>query len=186
MRFTRHYLPANRPHAFLSASKYHWIKYDEEKLMRAFETQLAAARGTELHDLAYKLIKHRQKLPDNGTTMSRYVNDAIGFMMEPEQVLFVSDNCYGTVDAMSFRNNTLRISDLKTGVTQTSFAQLMVYAAMFCIEYRMKPFEIKTELRIYQNDECRFVEGDPDDITHIMDKIKTFDVLINGMREEAL
>jgi hypothetical protein len=186
MRFTPHYLPANRPHAFLSASKYHWVKYTDEKIAQVFMTQLAAQKGDQLHQLAHDLIKHGIKLPDNGTTMSRYVNDCIGFMMTPEQVLFVSENCYGTADAISFRGNKLRIFDLKTGVTQTSFVQLLVYAAFFCIEYRMKPFEIETELRIYQNDECRVMEGDPDEITHIMDRIKTADVIITSMRNEAL
>ncbi len=186
MRFTSHYLPANRPHAFLSASKYHWTKYDDEKLIRAYMVQLAAQKGTELHQLANDLIKHGIKLPDTTATMNRYVNDAIGFKMTPEQVLFVSENCYGTADAISFKKNLLRISDLKTGRTPTSFVQLLVYAAMFCIEYRMKPFEIEIELRIYQNDEVRIEVGDPDEITHIMDKIHTFDVLINSMREEAM
>lgn len=186
MRWTPHYLPANRPHAFLSASKYHWIKYDEDKLIRAFMTQLAAQKGTELHKLASDLIKHRQKLPETTQTMNMYVNDAIGFMLQPEQVLFVSENCYGTADAIGFRNNKLRVSDLKTGITPTSFSQHKVYAAMFCIEYRMKPFEIEIEMRIYQNDEVRIEIADPDEITHIMDKIRTFDTVINTLKEEAL
>jgi len=186
MRFTPHYLPANRPHAFLSASKGAWVRYDEDKLIYAFTSQLAAKKGTELHQLANDLIKHGIRLPDTTATMNRYVNDAIGFMMTPEQVLFVSENCYGTADAISFRNGLLRISDLKTGVTQATFTQHMIYAAMFCIEYRMKPFEIQIELRIYQNDECRIMDADPDTITHIMDKIKTFDALITALREEAL
>lgn len=186
MRFNTHYLPANRPHATLSASKYHWIKYDDEKFIRSYMVQMAAQKGTELHELAHRLIKHGVKLPDTTATMNQYVNDAIGFRLTPEQVLFVSENCYGTADAIGFRNNLLRVSDLKTGRTPTSFSQLLVYAAMFCLEYRMKPFEIKIELRIYQNDDVRIEAGDPDEITHIMDKIRTFDVLINTMREEGL
>jgi hypothetical protein len=154
--------------------------------MRAFLVQMAAQKGTELHALANDLIRHGIKLPDNGLTMSMYVNDAIGFRLTPEQVLFYSENCYGTADAIGFRKNMLRIADLKTGKTPTSFSQLLVYAAMFCLEYRMKPFEITTELRIYQNNDVRIEVGDPDDITHIMDKIRTFDTLINQIREEAL
>lgn len=186
MRWTPHYLPANRPHATLSASKYHWIKYDEDKMIRAFMTQQAAQKGTELHALAALLIKHGQKLPDTGQTMSLYVNDAIGFMLQSEQVLFVSDNCYGTADAIGFRNGKLRVSDYKSGITPTSFSQLKVYVAMFCLEYKMKPFEIEIEMRIYQNDEVRLEIADPDEITHIMDKIRTFDVLINELKAEAL
>lgn len=186
MRWTPHYLPINRPHATLSASKYHWIKYDEDKMIRVFMNQLEAQKGTELHDIAAKLIKHGIKLPDTGQTMNLYVNDAIGFMLTPEQVLFVSDNCYGTADAIGFRNNRLRVSDLKNGVTPTSFSQHKVYAAMFCLEYGFKPFDIEIEMRIYQNDAVRIEIADPDEITHIMDKITSFDKLINDLKEEAL
>ncbi len=49
----------------------------------------------------------------------------------------------------------------------------------------MKPFEIDIELRIYQNDEVRVYEADPDDIFHIMDKIITFDKRISAMRMEV-
>jgi hypothetical protein len=185
MRFTKHYLPINRPHAFLSASKPHWTRYDDDKLLRVYMAQMAAQKGTELHDLACRLIKHKQKLPDTTATMNQYVNDAIGFQLTPELVLFWSENCYGTADALGFRRDLLRISDLKTGVTVASFNQLLVYAAMFCLEYRMKPFEIKIELRIYQNNEVKLLVADPDEVTHIMDKIRTFDALINTMREET-
>lgn len=185
-RFNTHYLRQDRPHAFLSASKYAWIRYSDDKLMQVYSDRMNAQKGTELHAVAKDLIKHKIKLPDNAKTMNRYVNDAIGFQLTPEQVLFVSENCYGTADAIGFRKNLLRIHDLKNGVTESSFDQLKVYAAMFCIEYRMKPFEIEIELRIYQNDEVRIEAGDPDEITHIMSKIFQFDKLINEMNEEAL
>ena len=35
-------------HAFLSASKYHWINYDEEKLYSAYANYRAAEQGTIL------------------------------------------------------------------------------------------------------------------------------------------
>ena len=75
--------------------------------------------------------------------------------MTPEQVLFYSVNAFGTADAIAFdeRSKLLRIHDLKTGVTPASMAQLHVYAALFCLEYDKPPFEIKYDLRIYQNDE---------------------------------
>jgi hypothetical protein len=75
-------------HAFLSASKYHWINYDEEKLEQSFVTAMAAARGTRLHTLAQMLISEGIKQARNKTTFNMYVNDAIGFRMKPEQVLF--------------------------------------------------------------------------------------------------
>ena len=118
--------------------------------------------------------------------MALYVNDAIGYRMSPEQILYYSDNCFGTADAISFKRNKLRVHDLKTGVTPTSEHQLEVYAALFCLEYRFKPFDISIELRIYQNDEVRVYEGDPDQVTHIMDKIVTLDKRLTVLRAEAL
>lgn len=172
-------------HAFLSPSKYHWINYDEDKMDRVFFAAMAAQRGVELHTFAHEAIRLGIKLPANRKTLSMYVNDAIGYRMSPEQILYYSDNCYGTADAISFRSNKLRIHDLKNGVTEASPQQLYVYVALFCMEYRFKPFEIEIELRIYQNDEVRVYVPDPDDIVHIMDKIITFDKRITAHRLEA-
>lgn len=172
-------------HAFLSASKYHWINYDEEKLARVFTAAMAAMRGTELHSFASEAIRLGIKLPRTTQTLNQYVNDALGFRMTPEQVLYYSDNCYGTADAIAFRKNKLRIHDLKTGVTPTSMKQLEVYAALFCLEYRVRPGEIETELRIYQSDEVKVHTPNVDDIGHIMDRIITFDKHINVLRMEA-
>lgn len=172
-------------HAFLSASKYHWINYDDDKLDSVFIAALAAKRGTELHEFAAEAIRLGIKLPRSNKTINLYVNDAIGYRMTPEQVLYFSDNCFGTPDTIAFRRNKLRIHDLKTGITVTSEHQLEVYAAMFCLEYRVKPVEIEIELRIYQNDEVRIYEADPNVITHIMDKIVTFDKRITAIRMEA-
>lgn len=178
-------------HAFLSASKYHWIRYDEEKIQESFKTAMAAARGTRLHNFAAEAIELGQKLPKTQQTLSMYVNDALGFRMKPEQVLFYSRNAFGTADAISFRRErghsrtVLRIHDLKTGTTKTSVNQLEIYAAFFCLEYEIKPHEIDIELRIYQNDYIQIFEPDPEDILHIMDKIRTFDRIIETARMEA-
>lgn len=172
-------------HAVLSASSYHWLNYDEDKMARVFETSMTAKRGTELHALAHNLIRLKVNLPDDGLTLSMYVNDAIGYRMTPEQILYYSDNSFGTADAVMFRDNTLRIHDLKNGVNEASFQQLEVYAALFCLEYHFRPFDIDMELRIYQNDEVRVLEPDPDDIFHVMDKIVTFDKLIDKIRAEV-
>lgn len=172
-------------HAFLSASKYHWIRYSDEKLEDSFRTRLAAMKGTELHEFGAQAIKLGIKLPGNGQTLSRYVNDAIGYRMTPEQVLHYSDNAFGTADTISFRANLLRIHDLKTGVSSTSMNQLEIYAALFCLEYGFKPAAIKIELRIYQNDDVEIYEPDIDDITHIMDRIVTFDRMIDNLKMEA-
>ena len=169
-------------HAFLGASKYHWINYDNQKLIETYSNWRAAERGTELHDFAAQAIRLGQKLQGK-KTISAYVNDAIGFKMTPEQPLFYSENCFGTADAISFKNNFLRIHDLKTGVTPASMNQLFIYAALFCLEYKYKPADIQAELRIYQNDEIVVCEPTVDDIVPIMDKIITFDKLIQEMKE---
>jgi hypothetical protein len=120
-----------------------------------------------------------------------YVNDALGYRMTPEQVLFYSRNAFGTADAISFRRErghdrtVLRIHDLKTGKNKASVDQLQIYTAFFCLEYGVRPHEIDIELRIYQNDYIQIYEPDPDDIVHIMDKLEIFDRIIEQAREEA-
>lgn len=181
MNFNQHYELAGR-HAFLSASKYHWINYDEEKLDQTFRTQIAAQRGTELHELAFNAIRLGVKLAETGQTVNTYVNDAIGFRMVPEQVLFYSENAFGTADAISYRDGMLRIHDLKSGVTRTSEHQLEVYVAFFCLEYDMRPEDLEIELRIYQNDNIQVYNPEPFDIRNIMEKIVDFDKRIRALK----
>ena len=182
MNFEKH-LNLRGRHAYLSASKYHWINYDEDKLIDWFTNQMAVERGTKLHELAAMLIEMGQKLPKSTKTLNLYVNDAIGYKMIPEQVLYYSDNCFGTADTIIFRDGLLRIHDLKTGMTPAHIEQLYIYAALFCLEYRMKPGEINMELRIYQNNEVMVDEPTAEDIAPIMDKIITFDKIISKLRE---
>lgn len=174
----------NGQHAYLSASKWHWINYDEAKLAVAYERNLAAQRGTELHEFAASAIRLGQKLKGSKQTLSMYVNDAIGYRMTPEQVLYYSDNCFGTADAISFRNGLLRIHDLKTGTTPAHIEQLLIYAALFCLEYKYKPSSIDMELRIYQNDEVLCHCPSAEEIDPIIDKIVTFDKLIETIKSE--
>lgn len=171
-------------HAFLGASKYHWVNYDEAKIAEAYSKFLAVQKGTELHDFAAKCIKLGQKLPRSQKTLNMYVNDAIGFKMTPEQVLYFSENCFGTADAISFRNGLLRIHDLKTGVIPAHMEQLMIYAALFCLEYKTKPSDIDMELRIYQSDDILIHNPSSDEILPIIDKILTFDKIITKIRSE--
>jgi len=173
-------------HAFLGASKYHWINYDAEKLMSTYANHLATLKGTELHDFAAQCIRLGQKLPGRpAKTLSMYVNDAIGYKMIPEQVLYYSENCFGTADAILFRDGRLRIHDLKTGVTPAHMEQLMIYAALFCLEYKYKPKDIEMELRLYQNNDIIGYIPEADEINGICDKIVEFDKVIKQMREEA-
>lgn len=169
-------------HAFLGASKYHWINYDEEHLVKVYSNFLAAQKGTELHEFAAQCIRLKQKLPRSNKTLNQYVNDAIGFRMRPEQILYYSPNCFGTADTICFRKNILRIHDLKTGYIPAHMEQLRIYAALFCLEYKFDPKAIDIFLRIYQDDD--FSEENPmaDEIKDIMDKIILFDKVIYDIR----
>lgn len=170
-------------HAFLGASKYHWINYSEDKVAEAYSKFLATQKGTVLHAFAAQCISLGQKLPKSQKTLNMYVNDAIGFKMTPEQVLYYSDNCFGTADAILFRNGLLRIHDLKTGQIPAHMEQLEIYAALFCLEYGIKPGEIGMELRIYQNDEIIYDVPTAEDIAPIMDRIVVSDKIITKMKE---
>ena len=170
-------------HALLSPSYYHWINYTEQKLDARFIAFRAAARGTALHALAHQAIRLGVKLSNADKTLAAYVRDGIGYKMAVEQPLYYSDNCFGTADAISFRANTLRIHDLKTGLNRTSKNQLYVYAALFCLEYGLSPFEIEIECRIYQDGEKKVYVPEPQHILRIMDTIIEFDKRIEYLKE---
>jgi hypothetical protein len=172
-------------HAFLSASNYHWLNYDIDKLTDRYLKHLAVQRGTDLHDYAARAIRLGVKQAKSKQTVCMYINDAIGFSMTPEQPLYYSPNCFGTADAISFSKNFLRIHDLKTGETDTSFNQLKVYAALFCLEYHYKPEELNgIELRIYQNNDVRVLNPEAIDIQRNMDTIVQFDRQIEKLKME--
>lgn len=171
-------------HAFLGASKYHWINYDENRIAEAYVNHLAKERGTRLHDFASQCIRLGQKLPKSNKTLNMYVNDAIGYKLVPEQILFYSENCYGTADSIGFREDILRVHDLKTGVTPAHIEQLEIYAALFCLEYDIKPQDISIELRIYQNNDILFAQPDAARINSICGKIVTFDRIINSVKKK--
>lgn len=199
MNWNKHYALKDK-HSFLSASKYHWINYDAAKLEQAYATYEAAALGTRLHALAAELIELGVQLKKCNKTLNLYVNDAIGYKMSPEVILYYSDNAFGTADAISFRRDPktkryfLRIHDLKTGVSQTHMEQLMIYAAYFCLEYGYKPKDIDIELRIYQNDQV-LVHNATDEykegvtgytmIEDIMHKIIAYDKIIDELKAEG-
>lgn len=170
-------------HAFLSPSKYAWVAYDDEKLESVYANWRASQRGTELHELAAKLINLGVKLPKANKTLNLYVNDGIGFRMSTEVCLFYSINAFGTADTISFRNNFLRIHDLKNGRTPASIKQLEIYTALFCLEYGFNPRDIEIELRLYQLDEVLVENPDPEDILFIMERIVKFDKRINEIKD---
>ena len=183
MQFNKH-LDLQNSHAFLSPSRYSWINYDDEKLESSFLKYLAIQKGTQLHSLASQCIKLGVKLPKTKNTLNLYVNDGIGFRMASEQVLFYSRNAFGTADTISFKDGQLRIHDLKTGDSPVSINQLMVYAALFCLEYEQNPNDIQIELRIYQKAEVLVHVPLPEDILIIMNKIVVFDTKLEQLKKE--
>lgn len=62
--------------------------------------------------------------------------------------------------------------------------QLLVYAALYCLEYKVKPREIEIELRIYQSEEVLFDRPTAEDIVPIMDGIITKNKFLSRIREE--
>lgn len=165
-------------HAPFGASKSSWLRYSDDKIIEVYNNLQAAEIGTRLHEWAKQTIDLGIKQSRSKKTIYSYVNDAIGFNMSTEVVLFYSERFFGTADAISFRNNFLRIHDLKTGRRPVHMEQLEIYAALFCLEYKIKPGDIRMELRIYQNDEILVHEPTAEDILPIMDKIVHVDKML--------
>ena len=176
-------------HAPFSASQSSWLRYDDDKAIEVYSNRRAAERGSKLHDWAKKTIDLGIKQQRSKKTICAYVNDAIGFKMSTEVVLFYSERFFGTADAISFRNGLLRIHDLKTGKTgkiEDHMEQLEVYAALFCLEYKIKPSEIDMELRVYKNDEVLVHNPTAEDIVPIMDKIIHLNKLLEQLDNEGV
>lgn len=184
MRFNKH-IKLEGLHAPFSASQSSWLRYDDEKMLTVYQNKKAAEMGTKLHQWAKDTIDLGIKQPRSKKTIYAYVNDAIGFRMDTEVVLFYSERFFGTADAISFRNNKLRIHDLKTGKTPVHIEQLEIYAALFCLEYKVKPGDIEIELRIYQNDEILYHNPTAEDILPIMDKIVHWNKILEQMDGEV-
>lgn len=176
-------------HAPFSPSQSSWLRYDEERAIEVYSNKKSAEMGTRLHEWAKETIDLGIKQPKSKKTIYAYVNDAIGFKMDTEVVLFYSERFFGTADAISFRDGMLRIHDLKTGKVgniENHFEQLKIYAALFCLEYRVKPVDIEMELRVYKNDQVAILNPTPEDILPIMDKIVDLDKLIEKLEREGV
>lgn len=194
-------------HAVLGASQYYWLNYKTSDLKKKLRPKYAPQIGTLLHRLAAedyiskskKMVQEdrrfvKEYLMDEGIpkfaidmnscfgNLKRYINDAVRNQMDPEILLYYSDNCFGTADAISFESNYLRIYDLKTGSGKVSMRQLMIYAALFCLQYEIEPEDIDVELRIYQAKNLMIEHCDSDPIREIMDKIVMFNRKIEHMR----
>lgn len=183
-------------HAFLSPSQCGWLKDDEEKVIsRYYNSYLAARRGDAMHALAADLIREGIKLNQSDKhlityglrtkgfneridteealmTLLPYVNDAIGFRMSPEVLLYYTDAAYGCTDAIAFDEHSmfLRIHDLKTGVSPVHIEQLLCYAALFCLEYDFKPRDLRYELRIYQKGDVTIHQPEISEVAYVCDR----------------
>ena len=183
MIFAKH-LNLEGLHAPFSPSQSSWLRYNDEKALEVYANRKASEIGTKLHQWAKDTIDLGIKQPRSKKTLYAYVNDAIGFKMSTEVVLFYSKRFFGTADSISFRNGVLRIHDLKTGKIPAHMEQLEIYAALFCLEYKVKPGDIEMELRIYQNDEILYHNPTAEDILPIMDKIVHLNKLLEKMDNE--
>ena len=173
-------------HAPFGASQSAWLRYDDEKILATYNNMKAKEMGTRLHAWAKETIDLGIKQPRSKKTIYAYVNDAVGFKMDTEVVLLYYPRFFGTADAICFRNGVLRIHDLKTGKTPVHIEQLMIYAALFCLEYKIKPSDIEMELRIYQSDEVLYHNPTAESISSIMDRIVYLDKMLERLDcEEA-
>lgn len=194
-------------HAFLGASNYHWINWSDEIFWQRYISQFSKEVGTAIHELAQTCITNRIKLNKQDkhiidlcmcnnhipslaynsevilTNLLPFVNDAIGFHMSSEIILYYSPICFGTTDAISYseKDRYLRIHDLKTGTVPAKMEQLEIYAALFCLEYHKDPTKINIELRIYQNGEVLVDNPDPKIIEKFMLLIKNRTELIKKL-----
>lgn len=196
-------------HAILSPSKPYWMNYDDDSLGRYFTSTYATEIGTLVHEYACDRIRFKLPLdvendeaktgllmhllkngiPFRAIELDRifqnvvpYVNDAIGYQMDPEVHLKYSELCFGTADAIGVRRNQLRIHDLKTGTSPAHMDQLLIYSALFFHEYKRdyKPKTMKVELRIYQNNDIIIHQPEPEEIIRAMDTIVHDDKVLSG------
>lgn len=213
MNFTRHLDKAGK-HALLSASTWRWINDTPDEMLQRITSQYASQCGTILHSFAEKHIRHLIKLnkydkknvilelASNGIprmvidqidmdvvfeNLFNYVNDAIGFRMTPEVVLMYSDNMWGSADAIAFdeRERFLRIHDYKSGFGPVFMEQVMIYEALFCLEYDYKPEEINSELRIYKSGQIIFHTPSPEEINFYIEQTINADRIIQKIKKEV-
>lgn len=135
-------------------------------------------------DYGLTLIKHLGFMPNEVfDTVKHYINDAGSLNMDAEKGLKYSDKIFGHADSIIFKDNVLRIFDLKTGFHEAKMDQLKIYAALFCLEYAIKPSDIEIELRIYQWDGINIENPTVEDILPIMDTIITNDKIACSMEK---
>ena len=194
-------------HTFLSPSKYSFLRKTDDELIASYYNSFATTVGTSTHAFAADCVKLRhtlddgdwrhlefellrQKIPPEAfdigfifPTVMQYVNDCIRYSMDTEIGLMYSNLCGGTADAISYRRKKLRIHDLKTGTTPAKIDQLMGYAALFFLEYGVKPESTHTELRIYQSGDIFVCEPGSDELIDVMETIVHADSVLQNLKE---
>ena len=215
MNFNQHSSLVGK-HAVFSPSSPYWINDTDNDILRKYVNSYMSSVGTILHDFARSYIEHGFKMSkfdkkaatvallDNGipagvvtrlplddifVNIINYVNDGVAFEMKPEVVLYYSDNFFGTADTIHFdeRNGYLRIHDLKTGIVPGKMEQLLIYNALFILEYGpmlgFRPGDIQSELRIYQGGEIVYHNPPVIDICAIVDRIVNIDKLLSTTQD---
>lgn len=202
-------------HALLGASRWQWLNDDEESLLNRVKSFYAAQVGTVIHAYAadritygFKLAKTDKKnlifellkagIPNMVVdtldfnfifeNLMNYVNDAIGFHMDPEVEVRYCEYCFGTADTIKYydKDRMLRIHDLKTGTIPAHMEQLMIYAALYCLQHRIKPLDIDYECRIYQACDILYLNPSGEEIQDVANNIVSkcaFLDKINGGRK---
>lgn len=166
-------------HAFLSPSQPAWLRYTESHLLDMYRQERATEKGTRLHAWAEETIRLGINQPTRTRNMLyNYVNDAIGYGMEPEKLLFHTKYCYGTADSIIFKRGVLRIHDLKTGVTKPHEDQLRVYAALWCLSNGVDPEKIKIICRFYQRQDLIEFQPTGEEIRGIMNIISVWEKIL--------
>lgn len=196
-------------HAFLGASQWRWLTWDDNTLANRYYNQFSQLIGTIVHELARDCIRSGMKLSKSDrhlvdmymyknfipkyaydteyilANLIPFVNDAIGFHMSSEVILYYSPNAFGTTDTIAYneKEKVLRIHDYKNGQTPAHMEQLVIYAAYFCLEYSVAPTSLAhIWLRIYQNCEYVEVEADPMQIESVMKLTKERDLYIQDLK----
>lgn len=172
-------------HSILSPSKYTWANKEDAVFYDWYNSEAAKEYGTKQHALASMLIKMGQKLPQTRQTLNMFVNDSLKFDCSSEVTLFYSEFCFGAADAIRYLpdKHDLLVMDLKTGLKIAGhMEQLYIYSALFCLEYHIRPGDLKFTTRIYQFNEIREERPSVDEIAHLMDSIISKDKLIRDIR----
>ncbi len=151
-------------------------------LVKSFKTFLFVRNYSEAYGLSKTgadLLEAVRTIPQEVfETVKLYVNDSVMCQMTPEEELIFTDDFWGTCDAIRFDGTNLFIFDLKTGTSPVHVEQLMIYAAYYCLANHLDPYNIKVELRIYQNVDIHVAIPEPEELHRYMQILEIDDATI--------